>query len=58
MEAGMNRPELERIIRRCKDDLNALDVAIKRKEMLRSQMEEALIGYEEKLENWGADDGA
>lgn len=54
----MNRPELERIIRRCKDDLNALDVAIKRKEDVRSALESELDAYEEKLENWGADDGA
>lgn len=52
------RPELDRIIRRAKDDLSALDVAIKKKEDIRSALEAELDSLIEKRENWGSDDGA
>lgn len=54
----LTRPELDRIIRRAKDDLNALDVAIKKKENVRSALEAELDALIEKRDNWGNDDGA
>ncbi len=49
----MNRPELDRIIRRAEQDLNDLDRSIKRKEDIRSALEAELAALYEKRDNWG-----